>query len=100
MSSKLQLISFIISFLYGLIFYILTVINFKLIETSQLYIKHILSFIFVLDMVIIYIILLYYVNKGYFHIYFIITVFIGFFIGYILKENVFSKIDVNRVFKR
>jgi len=99
MTSQLQLISFIVSFIYGIIFYFITTINFKLIENLKLIIQHILSFIYVLDMIIIYIIIFYHLNKGYFHIYFILIVFIGFFIGFIIHKKIFSKINVKRLFK-
>lgn len=99
MNSTMQLISFLVSFLYGIIFYFLTLINFKLINTLKIYVQHILTFIYVIDMTIIYIIIFYHLNKGYFHIYFIMLVFVGFFVGYIINQKIISKIDVNRFFK-
>ena len=99
MTSSLQLYSFLISFIFGIIFYFLTDINFKLINDLKKYLKHIITFIYVIDMTIIYIIIIYNINKGYFHIYFIFLVFVGFIIGYILKREVLSKIDVKRFFK-
>ena len=95
----MQIISFIISFIYGLIFYFLTVLNFKLIEDLKVYLKHILTFIYTLDMTIIYIIILYKLNKGYFHIYFIMMVFLGFGISYIIHQKILSKMDVKTIFK-
>lgn len=98
MNAKLQLISFLLSFVYGIIFYLLTSLNFKLIEKMRVLYKHIITFIFVLDIAIIYIIIMYHLNKGYFHIYFILMVLIGFIAGYFLKTKIFSKIDVKRHF--
>ena len=92
MSSTLQLISFLVSFLYG-------IFNFYLIKDLKLYLKHILTFIYVIDMTIIYIIIFYHLNKGYFHIYFILMVFVGFFIGYLIYKNFLSKINVKRIFR-
>lgn len=99
MSSTLQLISFLVSFLYGIFFYFLTSLNFHLIKDLKLYLKHILTFIYVIDMTIIYIIIFYHLNKGYFHIYFILMVFVGFFIGFLIYKNFLSKINVKRIFK-
>ena len=99
MSSTLQLISFLVSFLYGIFFYFLTSLNFYLIKDLKLYLKHILTFIYVIDMTIIYIIIFYQLNKGYFHIYFILMVFVGFFIGYLIYKNFLSKINVKRIFR-
>lgn len=100
MSSNLQLLSFFISFIFGILFYYLTILNFKLINSLKVIIQHILTFIYVIDIIIIYIIILYHLNKGYFHIYFIIMVFIGYFNGYLINKKLISKINVNRLFKR
>ncbi len=99
MTSTLQLISFLVSFLFGILFFFLTFLNFKLIQNLKVITKHILTFVYVMDITIIYIILMYHVNKGNFHIYFIFTVFIGFLIGYLLKKYLLSKINVKRLFK-
>jgi len=100
MNSLIQVISFFVSFMFGIIFFLLTVLNFKLIKDLKRYIQHILTFIYVLDMVIVYIIIFYHLNKGYFHIYFILMVFVGFFTGAIIHKKIISKIDVNNYFKR
>ena len=99
MSSALQLISFLVSFLYGIFFYFLTSLNFYLIKDLKLYLKHILTFVYVIDITIIYIIIFYHLNKGYFHIYFILMVFVGFLIGYIIQKHIISKINVKSIFK-
>ena len=99
MSANLQLLSFLISFFYGIIFAFLTIINFKLIDKLKVIYKHIITFIYVIDMSIIYIIILYHLNKGYFHIYFILTVLLGFMIGIILYKKLRSKINVKRILK-
>ena len=98
MDSNLQLISFLVSFFYGILFYFLTELNFKLIKDLKLIIKHLLTFIYVLDMTIIYVIIFYKLNHGYFHIYFIMMVIIGFIAGYLLNSKLLSKIRVKRHF--
>ena len=99
MNSTVQIISFIVSFIFGIIFYYLTKINFKLIEDLKIYLKHFLTFIYTIDMAIIYMIIIYKLNKGYFHIYFIMMVVIGFIIGYVLDKKYFSKITVKMISK-
>lgn len=99
MPSNMQLLSFLVSFIFGICFYFFTIINFKLIEKLKRYIQHIITFIYVIDIIIIYIIIIYRLNKGYFHIYFILIVFVGFFVGFILNKKIISKIDVKRFFK-
>ena len=99
MSSNIQLISIFISFLYGIIFYYLTYLNFKLIDILKVIYKHIITFIFVLDIAIIYMLILYKLNNGYFHIYFIFMAIFGFFVGYLFHKKIISKIVVNKYFK-
>ncbi len=98
MNSNIQIISFVVSFIYGLIFYFVTKINFYLIKDLKLYLKHILTFIYTLDMAIIYIIILYHINRGYFHIYFMMLVFLGFIIGYFANQKL-SKLNVKKGYK-
>ena len=96
----MQLITFLVSFIYGVIFYYLTIINFKLIKYLKIYIQHIITFIYVIDIIIVYIILLYHLNKGYFHIYFIGMVIIGYFVGFITNKRLLSKICVKKIMRR
>lgn len=99
MNSNLQLISFLVSFVYGIVFYFLTDLNFKLIKNLKKYQKHLLSFIYTMDMTIIYIIIFYHLNKGYFHIYFIVMVFIGFLVGLLIQCKILSKISIKKLLK-
>ena len=57
MTSNLQLISFLVSFIFGFFFYFLTNFNFEIIKDLKVYLKHIITFIYVIDMVIIYVII-------------------------------------------
>ena len=99
MNSNLQLISFLVSFIFGIIFYLLTTLNFKLIKDFKIWVQNILTFIYVIDIVIIYIIILYHLNRGYFHIYFILMVFVGYITGLFLYKKYISKINVKRFLK-
>lgn len=100
MTSSIQLLTFFISFIYGMLFYFFTIFNFKMIENLKKYIQHIITFIYVIDITIIYTIIIYNVNKGYFHIYFIFSVFIGYFVAYITNIKLLSKINVKKNFRR
>ena len=99
MNSNMQLITFLTSFIFGIFFYYLTIFNFRLIKNMKVYLKHIITFIYTLDITIIYIILIYHLNKGYFHIYFILMVFVGFFVGFVLYNKIISKFIVKLQFK-
>ncbi len=99
MTSNMQLISFVVSFIFGLSFYFLTYLNFQLIKDLKKIIQHFLTFLYVLDMTFIYIIIFYKLNNGYFHIYFILMVIVGFLTGTLVKKYLISKINVKRKFK-
>ena len=99
MNSNLQLISFLVSFIFGIFFCLITILNFKLIAKTKKFLQHILTFIYVIDMTIIYIIIIYKLNRGYFHIYFVMMVFIGFLIGYTIYKKLISKINVKHIFR-
>lgn len=99
MNSNMQLLSFFISFIFGVLFYFFTMINFKLIKNLKRWIQHVLTFIYVLDVIIIYIIIFYHLNKGYFHVYFILVVILGFIFGYFLYKKLIIKIDIKKVLK-
>ena len=103
MNNIIQLISFLFSFIFGILFYLLTIFNFYLIKDLKVLWKHILTFIYVLDITIIYIILLYKLNNGYFHIYFILMVMFGFTIALIINKKILNNFNVkkyvNKVFK-
>lgn len=100
MNSNMQLLSFLVSFLFGIVFCLLTITNFKLIEKLKKYLQHIITFMYVIDMIILYIIMLYKLNNGYFHIYFIMMVMVGYLVGYILYKKILSKIFVNKILRR
>lgn len=94
MNSFIQVISFIISFLYGIIFYLLARFNKFILNKKNNFIRFLVSLVFVIDMVIIYVYLMYKVNMGMIHIYFIITVVIGFVfmaLNYIKLQSICKK---------
>lgn len=92
MDYKLQLISLLVSFLYGIFFYLTSVLNFKIIKNCHKIFMYIITFIYMSDVSILYVSIMYKVNNGYIHIYFLIMLLIGFIIGYkllkVIKKNV------------
>lgn len=95
MTSNMQLLSFLVSFLYGIFFYFLTILNFYLIKDLKRYIKHIITSTYVLDIIIIYIIIFYHLNKGYFHIYFLLMVIFGYVVGYLMYKLIKKYKSIN-----
>ncbi len=77
---KIQIYSLIVSFVYGMFFYIMINLNSKFIYMSFKYIKILSSLLFVLFMSLLYFILLLYVNNGYIHLYFFLCIIIGYIV--------------------
>ena len=88
MDIKLQLITFIFSFVYGFIYFYLVKLNRILTKDNKTIIKYIDTSLFTLDSVLIYVVINYKINEGYFHIYFMIILTIGFFIAYYTEKSV------------
>ena len=88
MSANLQLICFFISFLYGLFFGFLTKIHFNIIKKYHQIFQLLISVIFIIDIVLGYILIMYHINGGIFHIYFIIFIFLGYTLSFSLHKYV------------
>lgn len=82
MDYKLQLLSLFISFIYGIFFSLLTNFNYKCLYKTSTPLKITFNIIFVLDIVLLYTFIIYKVNKGVFHIYFILMILLGYVISF------------------
>ena len=88
MNYKIQLISFLVSFLFGIFFFYTNMLNKKIINKQKIYYKYIITFLYIINITLIYIILIYKINKGIFHIYFLIMVLLGYIISLNQLKNV------------
>ena len=102
MNSTIQLISFLVSFIYGILFYLLTRFNKYIIENRRIVFRFIITLIFIIDIAILYIYIMYRINNGYFHIYFIFTVILGFVVTHVFYRKIknMCKNCVNKLIKR
>ena len=102
MTSYIQIISFLISFIYGIFFYLLSRFNKYILDNKNKLITLIITTIFIIDIVILYIYIIYKINHGCFHIYFLITVIIGFSLTniYYYKLKNICKIYVKKILKK
>jgi len=91
MSLSIQILSFVISFFYGIFFEILLELNTKIIYSSKLIVKIIGTFLFVLFNTLLYFIILLKINNGILHVYFFLCIILG----YTLSCKVTKKI-INR----
>lgn len=96
MDSTVQLFSFLTSFLYGALFYLLARFNKFILKNHKEIFKLFINIVFVIDMVILYIYIMFKINKGVIHIYFIIALILGFILmmSYFDKIKQFCKIHV------
>lgn len=88
MEETLQLLSFFCSFLFGFCFSIFTCFHFKVSEKYPTFLKYISTFLFILDVLLAYLLIMYYLNNGVIHIYFLVFVFLGFVSFHFLSKNV------------
>lgn len=88
MDNKLQIITFIFSFIYGFSFFYLEELNYLINKKNKCFIKYLNNTLFILNMVLIYVIINYKINNGYFHIYFLITIVLGYFLANYTQNNV------------
>ena len=77
MNSYVQVISLLVSFIYGIVFYILSKFNKYIISNKNNIVKLLVTTVYVVDMVIIYIFIMYKINFGNIHPYFIISLILG-----------------------
>lgn len=87
MTLKIQIISLIVSFLYGIFFSFLLNINHKLIYSSNKYIKIIGTLLFVIFNSLLYFLILLKVNNGIVHIYCIFSLILGFIFYNSLRDR-------------
>lgn len=87
MDSYIQVLSFLLSFFYGMLFYLLTRFNYYILEKKKVFLKFLVTLVFIIDIVILYVYLMYKINNGNFHIYFCIVLILG----YILMNKMYER---------
>lgn len=78
MDYKIQLISFLFSLLFGMLFSFFSRYHYNLVYKLKKIWQYLLSFLFILDVSLLYILLLYYINNGIVHIYFLAFTIMGY----------------------
>ena len=91
MDYQLQLISFLVSFLFGLFFSFTSRVHYQFVFSLKKISKYVLTFLFILDISLFYILLLYYINHGVVHIYFVCVTLIG----YVLERKIVAFVKKN-----
>ena len=78
MNSYIQLGSLIISFIYGVLLYYFNRFNSKIIKNKNIVLRSIISLLYVFDISLLYVVILYNLNDGILHIYFVLCILLGY----------------------
>lgn len=99
MNSKIQVLSFAISFLYGIFFFLLTKFNKYIVGGKKIFFQFIVTLIFIIDIVILYIYIMYKINFGIIHPYFLMILLLGYYLTAISFNKIkkLCKICVKKV---
>ena len=90
MELRVQIYSFIVSFLFGCCFYYMLDLFNKLTIKFKLVLKIIFSFFFIMLMSLLYFFILLYVNNGVVHIYFLLSILVGYIYVYKIGIRFFT----------
>lgn len=88
MALRIQIYSFVVSFLYGVFFYFLLEVNAKFIYSSYMVVKVLSSFLFILFNTLLYFLLLLKINNGYIHGYFFLCILVGYLLCKVIVKKV------------
>ena len=86
----IQIYSFVFSFLFGIFFEILLSINSKFIYSSNLFVKIISSIIFILFNKLLYFFIIFRINYGVLHIYFLLSILLGYIFMCKVKNKILN----------
>ncbi len=87
MNSYVQLICLILSFGYGILLYYFNQFNYRIFINKNIVLKIIGSLLYVNNATLLYIYLLYRINSGILHIYFILFIVLGYIFSSVKKRK-------------
>lgn len=96
MDYKIQILSLIYSFGYGVFFYFLSILNDKILIKNRV-LSVVLLLLFVFINALLYITILYKINFGIFHIYFLIMLALGYYFVFFLKKLLIKNIKWDKL---
>ncbi len=96
MNAKTQIIILFFSYFYGFIFFSLSCLNKKIINNKKKIYRSITTILFIYNIVLIYIIIIYKINNGQFHIYFFIMLILGFYSNIKLTKKLLKNVKLRQ----
>lgn len=88
MSAISQLVMLGVNFIYGFLIFFVAIINYSFVKNETIIVKLLLTLLFALDFSILYLIIVYKINCGIFHFYYLIAFAAGFLLAYFIKKHV------------
>lgn len=88
MDLKIQIISLIFSFLYGIFLFIIFKLEYKCIFLLKKRYQIICNFIYCIVFSLLYFFLLLFINNGSLHLYFLLLIIFGFLLSYQLSKKI------------
>ena len=88
MTSLVQLVILLINFFLGFIMLYGSIFTYNITKNEVFLLKFFFTFLYIFDFFFLYIILIYKINYGIFHVYYLLLFGIGFFLGYYTYKNV------------
>lgn len=92
MDELLQIYTLTFSFFYGIFFGLSSMWHFHISYNYKVVMRYLSSILFVIDIVLLYIFLMYRMNEGIFHLYFLSMVLVGFIVAFPLQNYVKLKL--------
>lgn len=93
MDSILQLKTLFFSFLFGMFFFYVTKYNYYITQNMKVISKYLITFIFVIDGALLYLYLLFKLNHGKVHIYYLLMFSLGYFLMLIINRKLSNKLS-------
>ncbi len=88
---KVQIISLLFSFCYGIFFYLLLELNSKFLYSSHIIVRIVVSFLFVMFHTLLYFLILMRINYGYLHFYFFLCIIFGYILCKVVMKKIVKK---------
>lgn len=82
MELRIQLLSLFVSFIFGIFLFFMVKLNYKYLFSNFNKKRIFFNFIFSLDFSLLYFLVLYYINDGILHLYFLLLIIFGFLLSY------------------
>lgn len=95
-----QLFTLSVSYLFSFLFYYLYKLNYIIIKNKKRFYQSLITILFMYNIVLIYIILIYKINNGIFHIYFFIMIILGFITNIKVTKKMLKNVKCRCLLKK